>query len=315
MKPSEALRSELEASPIGRLCLSLYPLDPAARPFMILTGYYDESGTHSGAPLTVLAGFVGPIEEWANLSREWGKVMRKYGITHVRAKELFHKQKQFKGWKDKQVTHLWSDMLYVLQEQKEIFASKTVVLDEDYRMFYVSDGPARRERLDTKYALCFRSLLYFNPLFHRMFYANGSINFVLEAGHKNAGDALRVFNELKDDPNYKARDAIGYMAFGKKRDEPGLQAADALAYWFYRTEVANLKDWNEYEPSISPLEVELADMGKQIIGCVPTPQCMMEMRQNFLRKNKKPMPIAITLGTIEPMVDPTSEIWADSPPS
>ena len=97
----------------------------------------------------------------------------------------------------------------------------------------------------------------------------------------------------------------------KKRDEPGLQAADALAYWFYRTEKSNIDDWNEYEPAPSPLEVELAEMGKQIFGCVPTPQCMMEMRKNFLRKNKKPMALALTMGTVEPMVDPTSEIWSD----
>lgn len=275
---------------------------------MILTAYYDESGTHAGAPLTVLAGFVAPVEEWAHFDREWFKILRKHGIAYVRAKELFHRQKQFKRWTDKQVRHLWADMLYVLQEHKGVFASKTVILDEDYRLFYISDGPAKRERLDTKYALCFRFLLDWHPVMLRSMRPEGSVNFVLEAGHKNAGDALRVFNELKESPTYPARDAIGFMSFGSKRDTPGLQAADALAYWFYKTECSNLEDDYYYE--LSDLEEELEEMGKDIIGCVITPRAMTDLRKNYLRKQKKQVHSVISFGGGQ-MVDKTSAYWEE----
>lgn len=274
---------------------------------MIFTGYYDESGVHAGSPITVLAGFVGPVEQWAEFDREWLKILRKHKLEYVRAKELFHKQKQFKGWSDKQVRRLWADMLYVLQEQKDIYASKTLVLDEDYRIFYVSDGPAKRERLDTRYALCLRTLLNAHPVFHKKFYATGSINFILEDGHKNAGDALRVFNEMKQDKNFVAKDAIGFMSFGSKRAVPGLQAADAMAYSIYRAEVSNLDDPNYFE--VSDLEYELQDMGKGIIGLAASPQCLTDMRQNFLRRNKKPMNPHLYIGASY-LADPTSEGWA-----
>src|SRR5438105_4466057 len=85
-------------SSIGRLALGLYPAAPRGRTFVILTAYYDESGTHGGSPLTVLAGFVGSGDEWVGFEREWQKVLKKHKITHVRAKHLWHRQKQHKGW-------------------------------------------------------------------------------------------------------------------------------------------------------------------------------------------------------------------------
>ena len=42
------------------------------------------------------------------------KILKKHNTTHVRAKHLFHKQKQHKGWADKQVTELWADLMYVI---------------------------------------------------------------------------------------------------------------------------------------------------------------------------------------------------------
>ena len=72
----------------------------------MFTGYYDESGTHGGSPFTILAGFVASPEHWAHFEREWRKVLRNYGLTHLRAKHLFHRQKQHKNWKDKQVRRL-----------------------------------------------------------------------------------------------------------------------------------------------------------------------------------------------------------------
>jgi hypothetical protein len=197
---------DLEASFIGRAAQSLYPRDPCGRQWMILTAYYDESGTHDGSPATVLAGFVGDTNQMVDLEIEWSKVLRKHDLTHVRAKHLFHRQKQFKGWSNDRTNELWADLLYVLQERKEIHASKSVLRNEDYRLFYVSDGPAPKERLDTKYALCLRSFLHFLPAVRTGAMA---VNFVLESGHKNAGDALRVFDEMKNDKSFRFRHSIG----------------------------------------------------------------------------------------------------------
>src|SRR5580704_14933077 len=106
-RPPGDSRAKLEGSPVGRLSLSLYPRDPCGREFMILTVYCDESGTHGGSPCTVLAGFLGDANEWVEFEREWTKVLRKHQISHVHAKHLWHRQKEFKGWSETQVRRLW----------------------------------------------------------------------------------------------------------------------------------------------------------------------------------------------------------------
>jgi hypothetical protein len=203
----------------------------------------------------VLAGFAATPLEWEAFEREWTKILKKHSLTHVRAKHLFHRQKQHRGWTDKQVTELWADLMYVIQE-RQLFASKTYLFENDYRRFYLMDRPERRERLDSRYALCFRSLLHNLPTLCRSRYPGGAVNFVLEAGHCNAQDAVRVYNELKESKEYlpvwtnryrgnkgfRHGDAIGFLSFGTKQSSCALQAADLLAYLCYRAEAENSDD-------------------------------------------------------------------------
>lgn len=249
---------------------------------MILTAYYDESGTHGDSPLTVLAGFVGYANDWVDFEREWKKILKKHNITHVHAKHMLHRQGQHKNWTDEQVYECFVDLIYVLQEKRRIFASKTILPEEDYKQFYLLDGAARRERLDSRYALCFRSFLHFYPESHHCRHESGIVNFILESGHRNAGDALRVFNEIKEDKELPWRHAVGSLTFGSKDDYPALQASDMLAYWFYKTQrkhrVGNY---------VSFFESELRKSGFTILENLISPEDLKNMRKNFLRKKKK----------------------------
>jgi hypothetical protein len=287
---------------MGRLALSLRPSNPCEGLYGVFTGYYDESGTHGGSPFTILAGFVGSAENWARFEREWSKVLRNHGITHLRAKQLFHRQKQHKGWKDRQIERLWNDILYVIQDRRDdFFASKTLLREDDYTRSYVDGGPLKRERLDSRYALCLRAFLDFNPLFFTdrgRRHAEVPVNFVLEAGHRNAPDALRVFNEVKSDKRIPHRHLIGSISFGEKKEFPALQAADMLAYLFYQTECERrdelpllqeqygpFYDDDEF-PAFSDFESELIEIGISIIEHLITPQYLAQLRQNFLARRK-----------------------------
>ena len=254
---------------------------------MILTAYYDESGTHDGSPVTVLAGFVGSTGDWIKFECEWRKVLKKHGVTHIRAKQLWHRQGPYKGWTTQRAWLLWADLLYVLQENKKIIASKTILKEEDYAIFYWSDGPAPKERLDTRYALCFRSLMHFHPVFHRDRYVAGSANIVLEAGHRNWNDAVRVFSELKNDKEIPWRENMGSVSFISKQDSPALQAADMLAYWSYRSAFNNCR-YHE-EGHISRFELEILFSGLTTVDHLIRPEDLTTLRQNFLRKKKKPV--------------------------
>lgn len=272
---------------------------------MILTVYCDESGTHAGSPATVLAGFLGDANEWVEFEREWTKVLRKHRVSHVHAKHLWHRQKEFKGWSEIQFSLLWADLWYVLQEHKRIFAARTALWEEEYKLFYVSDGPAPKERLDSRYALCFRAFMSFHPAFHRTHFTNGSVNFILEQGHKNAGDALRVFKEIKNRPG-PWRDTIGTLLFGAKQDFPALQAADLLAYCSFQAECYKIETDMPHDGMIlDEFHSEMLGIGMEILEHSIKPEDLMNIRKNFLRKKKVPV-FAETLLTPWIAVDPAS---------
>jgi hypothetical protein len=270
---------------IWGLALSLFPRDARERVFVILTANYDESGTHDGSIATVLAGFAAGALEWEAFEREWSKILRKHKITHVRAKHLFHRQGQHKGWKQAKVRELWADLLYVIQE-RELFASKTILYEQDYKLFYRSDGPARRERLDSRYALCFRTLLHNLPPLHCGRYVDSSVNFVLESGHRNSGDAKRVYDEMRENKRFPWHKGIGFLTFGTKQSSCALQAADMLAYTSYRTECEHADEPGEW---LSDLEEELLNCKLTVVEHLIKPDDLKNMRKNFLRKNKVPV--------------------------
>jgi hypothetical protein len=41
---------------------------------MTLTGYFDESGTHAGSELMLMAGFVGDARQWRKFEKRAGKL-------------------------------------------------------------------------------------------------------------------------------------------------------------------------------------------------------------------------------------------------
>jgi hypothetical protein len=276
--------ARLDRSPIGRLALSLYPAEPGARLFVAFNAYYDESGTHAGSPVTVLGGFVGSADEWACLDRDWRKVLAKHDLRFIRAKQLYHREEPFRGWSDKQYRHLWADIFYAIQERRGLHLSKIVLRDTDYAQHYLQNGPKRKERLDTRYALCMRCALHTYPMaLDRK--NDGPVNYVLEAGHKNAGDALRVFNEVKQSKDIGWRKSIGALSFGSKVDFPALQAADFVSYWFYRTELMKIKRGTDL--LIGPVEGELADCGLMVLDHVITKTDLENLRFNFRASTPK----------------------------
>jgi len=56
------------------------------------------------------------------------------------------------------------------------------------------------------------------------------LHFVLEAGHKNAGDASRIFNETKAELTAKGCDMFGDILFAEKDESDPLMMADFLAH-------------------------------------------------------------------------------------
>lgn len=210
---------------------------------MILTTYLDESGTHAQSPISVMAGYVATSAQWETFNIDWMALVRKAGVKHIHALDLFKNRNQFKGWKTQDANALAIALDNVIATHLQLGYS-VVVRDDDYKSIYGAAPHPRRLPKDTKYGVCFRACLAFVPSYiaselrlaqQTELAEQTTINFLLEQGHRNFGDARRLFDLFKADALPEWQHFVGTMDVSTK-DSPGAQAADFLAYTVYRAE-------------------------------------------------------------------------------
>ena len=271
-------RGDLLRSATGRIAASLNPSHFADQRFAMLTAYYDESGTHDASPINVLAGLCGDVSECARFEREWNKVLRGVNIPYVHAKSMHHRQKIFKNWTGEKIENLHNQLMYVIQEHKGLMITKTILSVKGFDLVYKTPPRESTERLDSKYALCVRSCLHFiaNLAFDRDD-ENPVANFVLEDGHRNAGDAVRVWKEVRADRRLPWTQAVGALSFAGKSGNPLLQAADLLAYSIFKNETAPTEDksWT------SDAEYDLQQAGLIVANHLITKDDLLNLRFNM----------------------------------
>jgi Protein of unknown function (DUF3800) len=211
---------------------------------MLLTAYLDESGTHDASPISVMAAYLGTDAQWRAFDSDWAALLETADVRYVHAVDLFKRTKQFKDWPAERVNAFAVEIDGVIASHMPMGFS-VIIRDDDYRQIYVEGPRPRRSRLDSKYGVCFRACLAFAPSFiaselqlagEARRARETTINFVLEDGHRNVGDARRLFDLFKGDALPEWQHFVGTFDVSSK-DSPGAQAADFLAYCVYRAEL------------------------------------------------------------------------------
>lgn len=207
------------------------------RLFVILTAYIDESGTHDASARTVVGGMVGRASELAELDRIWVALLASQGLTHLHGVDLFNRKKQFKTWPLNRVAFV-ARFAAALTESYFDFGVMSVLYNSDYDMTYARGTWPKGVRRDSKYGLalryCLSSIAY---MARRKEYGTApQISVIIEAGHRNIGDADRIFSEVKEQDVDGARGLFQGLTIANKRDVPGLQVVDLVAHELYKTE-------------------------------------------------------------------------------
>jgi hypothetical protein len=210
---------------------------------MRLIAHLDESGTHANSPISVMAGYVGTAAQWELVETDWAALVAKAGVRHIHAVDLFKRTKQFRRWMPEDVNALALSLDGVIAKYLQLGFS-VIVRDDDYKNIYGAWPHPKRPVKDTKYGVCFRACLAFVPSFiasELKLAGQGAlaeptrIDFALEGGHANVGDARRLFELYKQDALPEWQHLIGQFDTSTK-DSVGAQAADFLAYTVYRAE-------------------------------------------------------------------------------
>jgi Protein of unknown function (DUF3800) len=219
--------------------------------FMILSARIDEAGTDGRSPCITMGGFVGSIPGWNAFDHSWRKQLRRANLSYFHASEFWGSKNETRGvpFEEKQVAarRFWRTH----DKRGRLLFGFSMRVDNDDYQYYRQAVPSKLPK-DSQYGLCFRVVLA-TIVQNAIKYAKTDdvrVNFLLEDGHKNAGDAVRIFAEAKKHGGELAP-KLGVLAFGEKKKYPGLQAADGIVTTSQRIEARNAETYEDIDPSAS----------------------------------------------------------------
>jgi hypothetical protein len=223
---------------IRGLCLALlHRWEPEAL-FVILTAYFDESGTHDSSE-TVVAGVMASALKWERFEKRYLRIRKKFGFKVFHTKHFKHRSKEFSGWSPDRCVGLIESMERLTNNA---FTESTVlsVDNEKFQNEYRSGQPTKAP-LDSAYGLCFRGCLEHLILHVAKLKKEGrarhGLYIVIEKGCRNEGDALRIYGQLKDETSGTNLDFLRGVTLASKEDCPPLFTPDFLAHMiFWRDE-------------------------------------------------------------------------------
>lgn len=243
------MRAPTNPGPTGSLALALFHRWEPERLFVIVTVYIDESGTHESG-VTVIGGWVGSLAQWYAFDPKWVRLLKRSTLTYFHSRKMRQSKGEFKGWKREQ-KFAFTQIAAGLALKNLEFGFTIALPDAAYYEHYVAGYRPKEIPLDSRYGLCFRYCLSLIPGFAKDAFKGRDldINFVLESGHKNAGDAERIFNRVKkqgltNPAEIEIVKMLNVLSFADKAKFPGLQVADVNAYSAY-----------QHESGARPLEV------------------------------------------------------------
>jgi hypothetical protein len=195
---------------------------------LILTGYFDESGTHADAKVSAMAGFLGDRRQWRKFEKLVGKLFKRYKVDVFHTIDVRRTDADFVGWKVDRKLEFLDKFQHIINDTLEAGVA-TFITSEDYDYYKRLTWPPKA-RHDSKYALLFRGCMahVIDTVGQMALGKEPRLKIVLEDGHKNANDALRIYNSIID--RLGERKALSGLSYANKIDCLPLAAADLFAY-------------------------------------------------------------------------------------
>jgi hypothetical protein len=228
-----------------------------------LTAYFDESGTHGEkSPAVLVGGFVTTEVQWTAYEGDLKHLFSRFGVKVFHAEKFRKRRGEFKDWSDNQFLNFGTSF-FDLFEKHLGRAVAFAIRPTDYKETYRAEKFPVKGRQDSIYGLCFRFCLLTLIEFAKNMEHEWPLSVILESGHKNAGNAVQIFDEVKSKvlkPEYKH--LLGTIDSASKATCPRLASADAMVHTFYQSKVDPEK-WqknkakltNPYNPYAAGLRV------------------------------------------------------------
>lgn len=211
----------------------------------MLTGYFDESGTHEQASVTTVAGFISTPERWDRFEMAWKLVLKEFGLTAFHMNECAHFNGEYAQFKNDEPGRkfLLAALATVIQKTCLYGCAASVIrkdLDSinagghiSFSFTFDSRVESSKhivgsDRLSTAYSLAAKACLALAGAWMKQEKKDPPLDAVFEAG---CDFSKRFTRELEhEEAPIGALNQFGAISFGTKQRFIGLQAADFLAY-------------------------------------------------------------------------------------
>jgi hypothetical protein len=213
---------------------------------MILTAYMDESGTHGASAVSVMGACTGSVRQWQKFERRTSKLFRRYGVAVFHAIDLKRGDHEFHGWSVDRKIEFLDELAHIKNETLE-YSCAVTLKHSDYETFYANRDRPKKVVKDSKYGILFRGALghVLQGILKVPEWAQMTdeikLRIVLESGHSNAKDALRLYEFFRSTGNEKLSRTLTGIAFESKDACIPLGIADLLAYNVYLVETGGKK--------------------------------------------------------------------------
>lgn len=196
----------------------------------MLRAFFDESGTHCGSPITVVAGFVGLEDAWDALWREWEARLQKWQIRAFHAAACASGYAQFTGWGKDRCEECHLDFISLLARH-DVWAVGAAISRNDFGAAVM--GRPIECFFTTPEKLCLRHILEVVCDSAAERWPDERLALVFERSDTNKrwADDLDMLGE---DSVWEHRSRVDSIEIKPKKERPQLQTADALVYEVFR---------------------------------------------------------------------------------
>jgi hypothetical protein len=207
---------------------------PACRLVVILEGYFDESGTHTGSRTLSLAGYVSTPERWAAFEVEWRAALVDFGLEFWHMASFANQAGQYANWTEETRRARFARLAGII-ESHALYSIGVVFATADYE---ASIPLFVRRQFGGPYGAAAAEMIFVGGEYARP--QDGWMAYVLESGAEGSGQVLNMFRRNERVATEKEYFRLLSLRFENKRDFVPLQAADMLAYELYRLLSHNL---------------------------------------------------------------------------
>jgi hypothetical protein len=219
---------------IRELCVALEYRWKADATFLLFIAFVDESDTHGPEPHMVMAAFWGSARQWELFERKIKALRRSYGFTTFHATEFRSGSGEFKGWSRTKGMRLVDDLANSIRDG--LNEGVSVILPRKlYEVEYRARAP-KHMPIDSQYGVCFRVCLHYLVNQITADAKTHKLHVVIEDGHPNILNTVKVFNEIKGDLKRRGIRVLGDITIAKKAERLPLMVADFYAHASYLSE-------------------------------------------------------------------------------